>query len=110
MKTELVFKLEKEPNGFNQIFSPNCKIKINKPEGLLYLNYEHRPERVIGYYENLRQDGEVFLADIKLFDNMKVIEHRFEYAIEGYIMKKNEQNEVESIEIKGVSALMYSES
>lgn len=106
MKTELVFKLEKEPAGFGQVFSPNCKVKIDNKDGQVYLNYEHRIERVVGSYTNLRQEGEVILADVEVFGKLKGLEDRIEYAIEGSIIQKNEKGEVESIRIKGVGALM----
>lgn len=106
MKTELVFKLEKEPTGFGQVFAQNCKVKIKNTEGLLYLNYEKRPERVVGSYKNLRQEGEMILADVQLFEKLRVIEDRIEYAIEGAISQKNDKGEVEAIEVKGVGALM----
>ena len=106
MKTELVFKLEKEPKGFGQVFAQNCNVKIKNTYGLLYLNYEKRAERVVGSYKNLRQEGELILADVELFEKLRVIENRLEYAIEGAISRKNEKGEVEAIEIRGVGALM----
>lgn len=107
MKTELVFKLEKEPVGYGQVFSPNCKIKIEKTEGTTYLNYENRSERAVGYFKNLRQEGELLLAEVCLYENLKSIEDRIEYAIEGAVIKKNEAGEVESVRIYGVAALMH---
>jgi len=107
MKTEIVFKLEKNPDGFNQTFSPNCKVNISSPDGVLYLNYEKRAERVVGFYKNLRQEGEVILADVELHNQVKLVEDRIEYAIEGSIVKKNENNEVEEVNVKGVGALMH---
>lgn len=109
-KTELVFKLEKEPAGFGQVFAQNCKIKIKNTEGPLYLNYEKRPERVVGFYKNLRQEGEVILADIRLHEQVQGVEHRLEYSIEGAVLAKNDKNEAESVEISGVGALMNSVS
>ena len=106
MKTELVFKLEKEPTGFGQVFAQNCKFKIKNTDGLLYLNYEKRPERVVGFYKNLKQEGEVFVADIRLHEQVQAVENRLEYAIEGSILAKNEKGEVESVEITGLGALM----
>lgn len=106
MSTKLVFKLEKEPDGFNQVFAQNCKFKINSVDGLLYLNYEKRPERVVGFYKNLRQDGEIFIADIRLHEQVKTVEDRLEYAIEGKIVSKNKNGEVESVEITGLGAIM----
>ena len=106
MKTELVFKLEKEPAGFGQVFAQNCKFKVKNTDGLLYLNYEKRPERVVGFYKNLKQEGEVFVADIRLHEQVQAVENRLEYAIEGKIVSKNDKGEVESIEITGLGALM----
>lgn len=106
MKTELVFKFEKEPSGFGQVFAKNCKFSIKNSDGLLYLNYEKRPERVVGFYKNLKQDGEIFVADIRLHEQVQIVEERLEYAIEGKILTKNEQGEVESVEITGLGALM----
>lgn len=104
-KTQLVFKLEKEPAGFGQVFVPNCEVKIKNTEGLLYLNYEKRAERIVGSYKNLRQEGEMILADVQLIESLTTIENRFDYAIEG-TMKKNDKGEVTSIEVRGVGALM----
>lgn len=110
MKTELVFKLEREPQGFNQVFAQGCKVNIKNPDGVLYLNYEKRPERVVGFYKNLRQEGELFLADIELHHQVKVVEDRFEYAIEGAVLSKNDKGEAELVDVKGVSAIMHTES
>jgi hypothetical protein len=107
MKTQRVFKLEQAPDGFSQIFSPNCKITIEKTEGQLYLNYENRNERIVGHYKNLRREGEVFLADIELFDHLKPIENRFEFSIEGSVTSKNDKGEAESVVIKRAAALMH---
>lgn len=109
-KTQLVFKLEKEPNGFNQVFAPNCEVKIKNTEGLLYLNYEKRAERVVGLYKNLRQEGEAILADVMLNESLSPIEFRFDYAIEGAISKRNDKGEVESVEVLGVGVLMDNKS
>lgn len=106
MKTELVFKLEKEPDGYRQVFAQNCKFSIKNSDGLLYLNYEKRQERVVGFYKNLKQDGEVFVADIILHEQVQSVEHRLEYVIEGKILKKDNKGEVESVEITGLGALM----
>lgn len=106
MKNQKVFKLEQQPDGFGQTFSPNCEITIEKTEGQLYLNYENRNERIVGHYKNLRREGEVFLADIDLFDHMKPIEGRLEFSIEGSVLKKNEKGEAESVVIKRAAALM----
>lgn len=106
MKTELVFKLEKEPKGFGQVFTQDCDIKIKKTEGIFYLNYEKRSERAVGSYKNLRKEGENILADVELFEKLLVIENRIDYAIEGAISLKNSKGEVEAIEIHGVGALM----
>lgn len=108
MKTELIFKLEKEPAGFGQVFDSNCSVKIKKTEGNLYLNYEKRAERIVGSYKNLRQEGENILADVEIFDKLKVLESRLEYSIEGAILEKNENGEVKSIEVNSVAALMDS--
>ena len=94
MKTQLVFKLEKEPKGFGQVFTQDCDIKIKNTEGLLYLNYEKRSERVVGSYKNLRKDGENILADVELFEKLRVIEDRIDYSIEGAISRKNDKGEV----------------
>lgn len=110
MKTKLVFKLEKEPAGFSQVLSEKCKVKIKNTEGLLYLNYEKRAERVVGSYKNLRQEGELILADVELKDQLKTIEGRFEYAIEGSVLAKNDNGEAEEIEVRGVGALMENKS
>jgi hypothetical protein len=106
-KTELVFKLEKNPEGFSQVLAQNCEVKIKNSEGLLYLNYEHRPERVVGSYKNLRQEGELILADVRLIESLTPIEDRIEFSIEGSVLKKNEAGEAEAIEVKGVGALMH---
>lgn len=107
MKTELVFKLEKEPSGYGKVFAPNCQVKIARTEGLMFLNYENRTERAMGHFKNLRQEGELILADVELFENVKNLEDRFEYAIDGAILKKNENEEVLSVTIKGVAVLMH---
>lgn len=109
-KTQLVFKLEKEPVGFGQVFTQNCEVKIKRTDGPLYLNYEKRAERIVGSYKNLRQEGEMILADIQLAKSLAPIENRFEYAIEGAVIKKNNNGEVESIEISGVGAIMENKS
>jgi len=106
METKLVFKLEKEPAGFGQVFAQNCDVKIKNTEGLLYLNYEKRAERVVGSYKNLRKEGENILADVELFEKLRVIENRIDYSIEGAISQKNEKGEIEAIEVRGVGALM----
>lgn len=106
METKLVFKLEKEPAGFGQVFAQNCDIKIKKTEGILYLNYEKRSERAVGSYKNLRQEGENIVADVQLFEKLRVIESRIDYSIEGAISQKNSKGEVEAIEVHGVGALM----
>jgi len=110
MTTQLVFKMEKNPDGYNQTFAPNCKVKIEKTEGQLYLNYEKRAERIVGSYSNLRQEGELILADIKLLPHAEQVESRFEYAIEGGILNRNSNGDVDSIKVKGVSAIMHSKS
>lgn len=106
MKTELIFKLEKNPNGFNEVFAPNCEVKIKNREGLLYLNYEKRAQRIVGSYKNLRQEGEVILADVKLVQSIVSIESRFEFSIEGSVIKHNDSGEVELLEVSGVAAIM----
>lgn len=106
-KTQLVFKLEQKPDGYGQVFSQNCKITIERTDGPLYLNYDKRQQRVMGFFNNLRQEGEAIIADIRLLDTMMPIEDRLEYAIEGAISKRNEKDEAEEVKIKGVSALMH---
>jgi hypothetical protein len=107
MKTKLVFKLERSPEGFGQIFSPNCNIEIINNKGFVYLNYEKRNSRIMGHFDNLRKEGEVIVADITLFERHIPIEHRLEYAIEGFIVSKNDK-EVTSLKISGIGALMDS--
>lgn len=107
MKTELVFKLERQPAGYGQTFAPNCRVKIERTEGVMCLNYERRPDRAVGHFKNLRQEGELILADVELFENYRILENRFEFAIEGGIMVKNEYGEVTSVSIKGVAVLMH---
>lgn len=107
MKTQLVFKLEKNPEGFSQTLAADCKVKIDRTEGIMYLNYENRVERAVGRYANLRQEGENILADVELFEKLQPIEERLEYSIEGSVMAKNENDEAKSIRIKGVAALMH---
>lgn len=107
MKTEIVFKLEKTPVGFNQVLAPNCQVKIGNTSGTMYLNYEYRTERAVGRYENLRREGEQILADVELFDKLKVIEDRIEYAIAGAVISKNSEGEAELILIASVAALMH---
>ena len=104
MKTELIFKIEKEPVGYGQQFSPNCKIHISRDKGILYLDYQRR--HPVGSFQNLRTNGDLVLADIEIFQNFKDIEYRFEYAIDGAIVKKNEKNECEEVEIHSITALM----
>jgi hypothetical protein len=104
MKTELVFRLENEPAGYGNKFSPNCKIDIKNTKGVLYLDYSKR--HPVGMFENLRSTGELILADVEIFQNFKEVEHRFEYAIEGNILKKNDQNECEEVQINSVGVLM----
>ena len=105
MKTELVFKLEREPQGYGVIFSPNCKINIVNTKGVLYLDYNKR--HPVGMFENLRQQGELLMADVEIFENVQSVEHRFEYAIQGDA-KRNENDECIQAEIYSVSALMPS--
>lgn len=110
VKTEVVFRLEKEPNVYGNIFSQNCKIEIERTGGTIYLNYENRHDSVVGSFENLRIDNEVVLADIILFDEslkIKEIQDRIEYAIEGGIVKRSESGEVEHFKIKRVAVLMH---
>lgn len=107
MNTELVFKLEKHPVGYGQNFAPNCRVKIERTEGVMCLNYERRPDRAVGHFKNLRQEGEVILADVELFQNYKILENRFEFAIEGGIIGRNDLGEVTSVAIKGVAVLMH---
>lgn len=106
MKTKLVFKMQKNVDGFTQSFAPNCKVSIKSTEGPLYLNYEKRPERVVGFYKNLRQEGEVILADIRLHEQVAKVEDRLDYSIEGVVLQKNDGGDAESIEVRGVSAIM----
>lgn len=110
MATEIVFKLEQNPDGFTQALAPDCKVKIKKTYGYLYLNYEKRESRIVGTYVNLRLEGENVLADVKLFDKYQSLESRFGYSIEGEIAKKNDKNEVEDIVVTGVGAIMDSKS
>lgn len=105
-KTQLVFKLEKNPDGFSYMFAEDCKFTIEKTDGPLYLNYEKRPERVVGFYNNLRQEGDLLLADIRLVESLTPIEERLEFSIEGAV-QKNDQNEVKSVKVVGVSAIMH---
>lgn len=105
-KTQLVFKLEKKPAGFSQVLAEGCKVVIEKTSGPLYLNYEKRPERVVGFYDNLRQEGELILADIRLVESLTPIEPRLDFSIEGSVSKHNDEGEAEAIKIVGVSALM----
>jgi hypothetical protein len=102
--TELVFKLEKEPKGYKHSFAPNCKVNVPNTKGIVYLDYDRR--HAVGTFENLRTDGEVVTADITIFEKMKVIEERFEYAIEGDIIKTNDDQMVEEVSIKGVAVTM----
>jgi hypothetical protein len=102
--------MEKNPDGYGQTFAQNCKVKIERTEGQLYLNYEKRAERIVGHFTNLRQEGELILADISLLPHAASVESRLEYAIEGGIVSKNESNEVDSLNVKGVSAVMHFKS
>lgn len=104
MKTQLVFKLEKQPLGYGQTFAPDCKVKILNTKGHVYLDYNRK--WIMGSFENLRQEGEIILADVELFKNNEVIEHRLEYAVEGAYLDKNDKGEITSIAVKGVGALM----
>lgn len=106
MQTKLVFKPEHEPTGYRQKFASNCKFSVKNSDGVLFLNYESRPERAVGFYKNLKQDGEAFVADIRLHEQVKSVEHRLEYAISGSILSKNEQGEATAVEITSVAALM----
>lgn len=106
MKTQLVFKLESKPDGMNQAFAPNCKIDIKKTEGEVYLNYENRPERIVGFYKNLRQEGELILADIRLHEQAQTVEDRLEYSIEGSVLSKNEKDEATSVVIIRPAVIM----
>lgn len=110
METKLIFKMEKNPEGFNVTLAPDCKIKIVKEEGQLYLNYEKRAERIVGHFKNLRQEGESILAEVNLLRHAKDVESRFEYAIEGAILNKNEAGEADLIEVRGVAAIMQHSS
>lgn len=107
MKTELIFKLENKMEGFNKTFAPNCKIDIQNKSGNLYLNYENRIERIVGKYENMRAEGETVLADISLFENLKVIEDRIEFSIEGSVVNTNEKEEVDHISIARPAVIMH---
>jgi hypothetical protein len=102
-KTELVFKLEGEPNGYGQKFAPNCKVDIKADNGFVYLDYNNK--YLMGAFQNLRQEGEVLLADITLFEHHEVISHRLEYSIAGS-MKKNDDGECTHLTVTGVGALM----
>jgi hypothetical protein len=104
MKTKLVFKLEHEPKGYGHIFSPKCKIDVVEEKGIVYLDYNKRTP--VGTFENLKNDGENITADVTIFENLQDVEHRFEYSVEGSILKKNESNECEEAKIFGVSASM----
>jgi hypothetical protein len=104
MKTKLVFKLESEPQGYGLKFSPKCKIDVVEQKGIVYLDYDKR--HPVGTFENLRNDGENITADVTVFENMKEVEHRFDYSIEGSILKKNEADECEEAKIFGVAVTM----
>lgn len=106
MKTQLVFKLEKQPQDYNQMFAPNCKVNISNTKGIIYLDYDRR--HAVGAFENLQTNGEIVTADITIFEKMKIIEHRFEYSIEGDIVKKNDDQLIEEISITGVAVTMPS--
>jgi hypothetical protein len=109
-KTQMVFKIEKNPNGYGQSIASDCKFDIPQKDGLLYLNYEKRPERVVGAYKNLRQEGEVLLADVSLVESLTTIEHRFEYGIDASVLSKNDSGDATSVQVRGVSAIMHSNS
>lgn len=106
MKNQVVFKIEKNPPGFNVFLAPDCEIKIITSAGLLYLNYEQRQERAVGSYKNLRREGDTILADVELFKNFQDLEERFDYSISGAVVGKNDFDEASSIVIQGVGALM----
>ena len=104
MKTELVFKLEKEPKGYGQRFVPGCKVTVKNTKGIMYLDYSNR--HPVGTFENLRCDGEQVLADVELFEKFRNLEHRFEYAISGSVKEKNNDGECNEVQIEAVAVLM----
>lgn len=103
MKTELVFKLSREPDGYGQLFAPDCVVNVVNTKGILYLEYNSR--HPVGSFENLRCDGENILADIEIFEHFKNIEHRFDYAIGGHVAKQ-ENAEAKMVLVHSVGALM----
>lgn len=104
MKTELVFKLERSPDGYGTVFAHNCRVDVKSTKGQIYLDNNSR--HPIGSYENLRLEGEVLLADIKVYDKMLPIEERFDYSIVGKVISTNENKECTALEVTGVGALM----
>jgi hypothetical protein len=107
MSTELVFKLEKNPEGFDYTFASDCKIEIRNTEGNLYLNYENRIERIVGSFKNMRTEGECILAEVKLFENLEPIKHRLEFAIDGAILSQNSNGEVDHIVANRPAVIMH---
>lgn len=105
MKTKLVFKFEKEPVGFGQVFSQNCKFILRNTNGSLSVDYKRNIECCIGSYENLRQEGELIFADIFLMEKYSSMEDNLEYTVEGRVLARNFKKEVEEVEIVGVTAI-----
>lgn len=105
--TELIFKLEKNLEGFSFTFAPNCKIEIANTEGNLYLNYENRIERIVGSFKNMRTEGECILADVKLFENLEPIKERLEFAIDGAVLSQNANGEVDHIVANRPAVIMH---
>ena len=103
MKTKMVFKMEKNPKGYNKTFAPDCKIVILNDMGHIFLDYDCR--HTLGEYKNMRQDGETIVADVTLNETGEILQHRLDYGISAKVVA-NEKGECSLIEVYGLSALM----
>lgn len=104
MKSQLLFRLEKQPAGFNAILAPDCKVEIPHKSGQLNLNYG---QSIVGHYDNLRIDGEAIIADIYLDQSLDDgTKNRFEYSISGDVLKTNDKGEANLIRVRSAVAIM----
>jgi hypothetical protein len=103
MSTQIVFKFE-ETDSYGTKFAKDCNVSIKEHQGIVFL--ENNQSHPIGFYSNLRQEGETLVADIKIFEKMKPIENRFDYSIAGFVVSTNEHKESTEVVVLSVAASM----
>lgn len=101
MTTKAVFRPEHEPFGYGRKFAIDCRYDIKSQNGLIL--WDNNPRYAVGTFSNLRREGEVFVADVKMFEHAEIPEGELDFSISGHFLGFNENNEASHVRISCIS-------